>query len=283
MPSPLYQRIILADVDGTLIDGRGRPFGLWSYVRQALSDSLIVLVSSRTVHEVVLAQHVLDVSGPFVAENGAVIAVPAEWGEASPDTVARVSGREFSITPIGVTRHELLGVLRGAASATDLAVEVESAVPGELAALVRSARGRVVVHRDHSPRTHSLRLTIDCAETKRQQLLTTLEGASLTVVSGGRWDVLQGRSHKGLGSRVLLRQIARPSDCPVVAIGDSENDLPMLEVADHRIVMRHADGSVHPALAGVPGVFVPATAGLAGWADILPHLHAQTGGDVAYA
>lgn len=278
----MYQRIILADVDGTVIDRDGRPFGLWDSVREALSDFLIVLVSSRTVHEVVLAQQVLDLAGPFVAENGAIVAVPSESPDVSSIESNRLGRRHFLTTPLGIARRELLGVLRGAAISSDLALEDESAAPDELETVPRKARGRVIVHRDQSPRTHSLRLTVDCAPNKRQQLIATLAGASIGVSNGGRWDVLHGRSDKGLGARALLRQLGRGGASTVVAIGDAENDLPMFDVADHRIVMRRPDGSVHPALSEVPGAFVPATAGVAGWTDVLPYLRAQMGGDMAY-
>ncbi len=96
----------------------------------------------------------------------------------------------------------------------------------------------------------------------------------LAVVRGNRMCHLLGADvSKGNALAALKQRLGEP-DVKVLALGDSPNDLPLLEVADLAVVVPGADGP-HPKLcAGVnSGRFALARAAHAeGWAEAVKRL-----------
>ncbi len=271
---PLRDVLLFSDIDGTLIDALGRPPRAWEAVRDVLDDALIVLCSSRTVPEVVAAQHRLGLHGPFIAENGAVLAFRKDWVATPPGAVTHDGFPDFRTIRLGHGSVQLRSVLLGVASALLFSVEVITEEEVQRVSLDADSAERLVLLRDASHRTHSVLLRILAGPERTALLRHAMARAQLTISDGGRWHVAQHGSSKGMAAR-LMRTMLTPHlrpQAPSVGIGDSENDRSLLEATDIRWVLRQANGQVHPALASLDDVSIADTPGVDGWTDLLPHL-----------
>ncbi|MGQ0648508.1 MAG: HAD-IIB family hydrolase, partial [Gemmatimonadaceae bacterium] len=271
-----YQRIVFSDVDGTLLDEQGRVPKAWRQIRSTLADALLVLTSSRTVEELLAIQQLLEIEGPFIAENGAMIVLTNEWLEHAQGTVITVGDRMLRLIPIGTPGTHLNSMVRGAADASGVTIETHRDVCTADLPSATPSRHSVASHA--LARSHSLLLRLSGTPESRLRFFATLAGAGLTVSHGGRWHVVQGGSSKGIAVRAFLhivRQRCRDDVC-VIGVGDAPNDRSLLEAVDLRFVMRRPDGSIDPSLEKLNDACVAETPGVEGWSDIVHRMHPVT-------
>lgn len=280
---PSYQRVVFSDVDRTLVDRAGRIPAGWASIREALSDAVMVLTSSRTVEELLDVQEALGISGPFIAENGGMLVLTNEWVDQPQGTVVTVGERLLRLIPIGTPSAQLAAIVKGAASTCGIVIEAQRGVTTADVPHT-SPIGAQTVSTHALARAHSLLLRISGSAEQRIRFFTTLARAGLTVSHGGRWHVVQGGSSKGIAVRALLQLIRRriPHELCVIGIGDAENDRSLLEAVDHRFVMRGPDGAVDPSLVDLDDCHVATVAGIEGWNDLVPHMHPATSGERAH-
>jgi predicted mannosyl-3-phosphoglycerate phosphatase (HAD superfamily) len=93
-----------------------------------------------------------------------------------------------------------------------------------------------------------------------------MEQHGATILQGGRFMHVSGDCDKGRALRWLNAQYARQSGTtPVsIAIGDSQNDIAMLEAADFAIIIR-SPSHEPPPLSRSEGVLVTEGYGPVGW------------------
>ena len=89
----------------------------------------------------------------------------------------------------------------------------------------------------------------------------------LHIVTGGRFHPLVGDSDKGRAV-VELRTLYERAWGPIRAIGlgDSPNDLPMLQAVDIPVLVRKPGGAYDPGIR-IPGLVFAPGAGPEGWAE----------------
>ncbi len=68
-----------------------------------------------------------------------------------------------------------------------------------------------------------------------------LEGRGFRVTRGSRFLTVTGQVDKGTAARIVLERFRQKGNVFSVAVGDGENDIPMLEVADLAIVVGDLD------------------------------------------
>jgi len=247
--------ILFSDVDGTLLDETGRyaitPDELSLY-RDAID---LVLASSRTILELSRNQRDLALSGPLVAENGAVVALPWQDSLSTIGTRETIDAREWCVIAVGDEAASIRDAVRDCAfqlgvSSVDQA-DVESTLGRRASVLLRPVPG--ANWDDLIP------------------LATSLRHQGFSVASGGSWLAVTGGADKGKGARALLAVLAlsQPSPSVVAAVGDGDNDVPLLAVASKKFVISGTDGRYHPALTALPDTMCVSKAGLSGWRDVL--------------
>jgi mannosyl-3-phosphoglycerate phosphatase len=262
-------RIIFSDVDGTLLDREGRIPANWEAVLEATSDALFVLTSSRTVEELLYVQQRLGLTGPFIAENGAVVVLTEEWIEAGTGNLLSIDGRVLRQMRLGTPALQLQPVIRGAAEASGVTIEEQQG--GGSAPLASPSP------REPAPgRTHSVLLRLKGQGDSEARFRAALAAAHLTVSHSGRWIVVQGGTSKGTAVLQVRHHIARQTgrEWLSIGVGDAENDRPLLEATHLRFVVRRPDGVIDPALHGIHGAVAPVAAGINGWGEIV-HLMNQ--------
>ena len=103
-------------------------------------------------------------------------------------------------------------------------------------------------------------------EQEWQDFTQTLEQEQIRAIRGGRFIHLMGMSDKVVGMHSVSKryqELAPDCEWIVVAVGDSENDLAMLETADIALVIPHQDGpKIRPKN---PNTIYASSVGSTGW------------------
>ena len=246
-------RWVVTDLDGTLLDHNYS----WEPARSTLASLkqqgvLVIPCTSKTAEEVRAFRQDAGLSDPFIVENGGAIygnnADGSEWvvplGAAHSilrpqlDELSQVLGHELvALEDLSEERGEALTGLRGEALAS--AQRRQWSVP-----------------------------FLTAPEALREPLRQLAAQHELLIVQGNRMShLLSGGSHKGRAVEVLKQHLQQP-DVAVLGLGDSPNDLPLLEAVDQAVVVPGPQGS-HPvfqdAIASGRFALAPAPHG-EGWA-----------------
>ena len=85
-------------------------------------------------------------------------------------------------------------------------------------------------------------------EDAMRRFIESLEAAGLRYTRGGRFHHVMGPTDKGRAVKKIIDHYKKISSGPVtsIALGDSPNDLPMLEAVDKPILVQRPDGSYMP-------------------------------------
>ncbi|MCC6928195.1 MAG: HAD hydrolase family protein [Gemmatimonadaceae bacterium] len=252
--------LLFSDVDGTLLDGRGCYAVSYRALEDFANRILVVLASSRTVLELSRNQRDLGITGPVVAENGAVVAFP--WDDRLQGVGPRevIDDRAWCVIALGVAADLVRSAVQQAAETLGVRYvdqrDVEATLGRRRSILMRPVAG--------------------ASWDSLDALAVRLRGEGFVVSSGGSWLAVTGGVEKGDGARVVRTQLDRLGVryAGVAAVGDAENDVSLLLAAERRFTMRRDDGSWHAALRDLPSSERVLTAGVAGWRDVLHRLTA---------
>jgi predicted mannosyl-3-phosphoglycerate phosphatase (HAD superfamily) len=255
--------ILFIDVDGTFLRGVEGDEVRTRRLASLHQVGPVVFVSSRTVPEMHRFGRQHDFDGDCIAENGVFTVIRDE----------KLAGRY----PGSVTRHGVRAPWFLAAdgwSPRQLGAEVERAL-ARAGVSTEALLGDAVLEAGRRNRWGSLLLPARVADTAQgAQAIATVRGAGLHAALGGRWLTIWRGPNKGEAIRRYARAVedlagARPA---TVAIGDADNDAPMLRAADRAFAFPDESGRLANSLQSIPGVEVLPTAAAEGWHDVLTHL-----------
>jgi mannosyl-3-phosphoglycerate phosphatase family protein len=263
--------VIYTDLDGTLLDHDNYGLGpAGAVLLEMLARNIPVIpVTSKTHAEVQLLCHTLEMTGPFVVENGAAIWVPQTWGLSRPPGSASASGYWCHV--LGKSRGYIRGLLAGLAgewsgrfhALSDMSVRQVCAVTGLDEFSAKRAQAR----------HYSEALLWLGSATDRIGFVQATAELGLQVVEGGRFLHVLAGGGKGTAMGWLHQKICRDlySDAISIAAGDANNDLELLEAADHALVVR---SPVHepPKPHNHPKLYISRLEGPAGWAEGIQHI-----------
>ncbi len=258
-------RMLFSDVDGTVLDRTGHYAMNADEVAPYLCALTIVLASSRTILELSRNQRDLGILGPVVAENGAVVALP--WHEQLESAGVReeIDGRSWCVLTLGLQEDVLRADVQEAARTTGTPCvdqcDVEPTLGRRCSVLLRPIDGAHVA--------------------SLAPLASALRAQGHSVASGGDWLAVTGGADKGRGAHAVIELLATLGARPAIvgAVGDGDNDVPLLHAVEHRFVIARDDGTWHPALRDIPGVSCIDTPGIAGWREVIPRMVMLQGDD----
>jgi mannosyl-3-phosphoglycerate phosphatase family protein len=260
----VHQIVIYTDLDGSLLDHHDYSHAAADALLGELEQQGIpvIPVSSKTRAELVELRNELGNAHPFIAENGAAVFIPVEYFEQQPAGTLERDGffvREFSLprsywlqkleTTARQYRRDYTGF--EALSNDDIV---------RLTGLTPDAARRAAQREYGEP----LRWKGD--EERKAAFIRLMEQHGATILQGGRFMHVSGDCDKGRALRWLNAQFTRARDAsPVsIAIGDSHNDIAMLEAADYAVIIR-SPSHEPPDLARSDGVYLTQAEGPAGW------------------
>jgi mannosyl-3-phosphoglycerate phosphatase len=264
--------VVFTDLDGTLLDEA--TYG-WEAAAPALErcrslDIPVVPVSSKTFSEIEPLRRELRLEHPFVTENGGGIFFPRARHPDPPS--GSVPDGDYWKHTAGASRDELRGALSRIRE--DLGWKIEGfsdmsiARIAELTQLGLSAAAAAAERDFDEPFVF-----LEGPPADLTPLFQAAETYGFQVTPGGRFFHLHGKSDKGSAFRIVsgCYRERRP-ELVTIALGDAENDWPMLEQADYPVFCGGKSRKIPP----IRRLRIAAPPGPAGWntavLDILARL-----------
>tara|TARA_B110000503_G_scaffold63672_2_gene100421 strand:+ start:8725 stop:9564 length:840 start_codon:yes stop_codon:yes gene_type:complete len=258
--------LVFSDLDGSLLDHHSYSFAAARPMITALQslDIPLILASSKTRAEILDLRTALGNHHPFIVENGAAIVIPKQAFPAQP--VDTTEQGEYWVHEMAPPRSQWLTVLANLAG--EFPNEFDSFFSAGVAGIVEMTGLSPSEAQAANDRCYSEPVRWLGAAQRETLFIQRLHEAGATVFKGGRLLSVSGSCDKGQALRWLRSRYQectgnKPQD---LAIGDSENDIPMLEAAGTALLIR---SPVHdfPTLSKADAVIRSQQYGPAGWAE----------------
>lgn len=262
MPDTSENLILFTDLDGTLLDHFTYDYTEALPAIAQLEQKQIpwVINSSKTFVEILELRQTLGNQHPFIVENGAAIYIPQGlyqlWHslgymhalDSQPDT----DNPSWHKVILGKTRDQMHPFLEAAKKQFqfDCLTQLTDAEVVKLTGLTEEQAKQAKNRQFSEPLVW--RDSDDALEALTQQA----HAASLKVQRGGRFVHLMGHTDKGMALTVLSAVYQKQSpqtNIITVALGDGENDIPMLLKANIAVFIT---SPAHPTPA-YPAKFAP--------------------------
>ena len=267
-PTPF---IVVTDLDGTLLDHYTYSWEAAAATLEVLKQRQIPVIinTSKTFDEVVALQQSLGVTAPFIVENGSAVFLPKDHYPSVQQGLQAHQG--FYCKLLGQQRQQIVTFLhdlrKGKAWQFSGYSDWDLAKISELTGL--DAAGAEM----SQSRAFSEPLIWQDSSDNLQQFKNVLQQENLTLLKGGRFYHVLGSTNKGLATKWV--QSLYTENTPVVCLGDSPNDVEMLDVADVPVWVK-SDKQPYPELTR-PNAKMLCTDGVGpvGWAEALNHILQQ--------
>ena len=259
--------LVFTDLDGSLLDHHSYRFDAAVPVLRRLEQAGIpvIAVTSKTRVEIESIRAELDNNHPFVVENGAAIYIPASYFSRQPEGTVERDG--YQVLEFSPGRQKWLEILR--ALEPEFAGEFEYFYRAQVAGIVEMTGLSAAAAALANQREFSEPVKWLGSEQRKEQFVSALRARGAHPLQGGRFLTLAGDCDKGRALSRLREIYAAQLDNVVIhdiAIGDSNNDIAMLEAAETALLIK---SPVHdyPELRRKGGVMRSSGFGPLGWAE----------------
>lgn len=235
--------LVATDLDGTLLDHR-----TYSHTAAAPAIGLlksknipIIFNTSKTRHEVLAIQQAMAIAAPYIVENGSAVYLPKTLFDTAPDNASddgeawqKILGKErsFIIEQIHKLREKYAWRFEGFFDWSVEQVVHHTGLDQETAAAALNRQfSEPVIWQD--------------SDDNFSAFVSALKNCQLNIIRGGRFIHIIGNCDKGSALTWLVTQYHtltghKPK---LIALGDSQNDIDMLSVADYAVAVK---SPVHP-------------------------------------
>ena len=265
-------RLIFTDLDDTLLDHYTNSFKPAARLLAGLSERGIPVIinSSKPFAEIVRIRKKMANTDPFIVENGAAIYLPKYRFPRCPDHCSEY-GDYWFYSNVRLREHWLM-LMRG----------FESQFSSLYTAMSEMSIEEIEEFTDLSAedakyaakRQFSEALYWHGRDEDKKLFIETIQGWGGYVLEGGRFLHVGDRTSKGSAMQWLCRCYDHhfsTRQFQTYALGDSPNDVDMLECADWAVVVA-SPGHPAPKLERVEQVVYTKKCGPEGWAESLMQL-----------
>lgn len=236
--------IIYTDLDGTLLDHQSYEFDAAKPALQAIRRQNIplILTSSKTRLEIERLRHRLDNNHPFIAENGGAIYIPTGYFRSEFAFDHRKDG--YCIIELAIPYSKLRRALLEIREETGIRIlgfgDLDARELAKISSLPLSD-AKLALKREYD---EPLVLEEELERSEYESFKKAVENHGLELMEGGRFLHLIGESDKGKAAGWLMTVFRNEikDELTSVAIGDSTNDLAMLEAVDLPILVEGPNG-----------------------------------------
>jgi mannosyl-3-phosphoglycerate phosphatase len=259
----MRNNIIFTDLDGTLLEHHTYSFDAAQPALHQIKKYNIPLIfcTSKTKAEIFYWQKKIGNTHPFISENGGGLYIPNQYFDFKYDYDASFNG--YNLIRFGISYQQLIQAaatlkeqfnIRSFAEMSTSEISDDTGLPIDQATLAKQ-------------REFELPLKfLDVDQTS--DILAAIKKMDLIVMSGGRYHHIMGHHNKGTAVKRLLHLYTKKYSClQSIALGDSQNDLSMLDEVDIPIVVQRPDGSyISSKYQQAPGI------GPRGWCSAITNL-----------
>lgn len=256
--------IVITDLDGTLLDEK--------YSFEAAAPALgllreksvpVVVCSSKTRPEIELYRQKMGLKDPFIVENGGAVFIPAGYFGFAAEEEA---GDGYQTVELGKRYSEIRGALQRVIRDTGIKARGFGDMSAEeVASLAGLTLPEAVLARQ---REFDEPFVFGEGETGVQRFLEAIAAEGFKWTRGAFYHIL-GDNDKGKAARLLKGYYEKEHGrVSVIALGDSLNDLPLLEEADFPVLVRKKDGG-YEAGVDLPGLMRTEGVGPEGWKEAI--------------
>ena len=261
--------LIFTDLDGSLLDHDTYSHAPADDLLAALKKNHVPVIpcTSKTQAELEAIRTELENNHPFIAENGAAVFIPEEYFAVTENTL--VLRKPFWVKEFIQSRahwQSLLAQLPNDLQETFITFE-QAGVKGiaQMTGL-NMDQATLAANRQYGEPLKWLG-----TEAQRNVFIQLMHQAGANVLQGGRFLHISGQTNKGLALNWLKQQYS--SSAPTrktiaLALGDSDNDIAMLEAADYAVIIRSP--SHPPPIVTNPNpkqVYTTQSEGPSGWVE----------------
>ena len=264
-------KLIFTDLDGSLLDHHSYSFQPAATMLAELEQRGIpvIPITSKTKAELLPLRNQLNNPHPFIIENGAAIYIPCGYFSQQPKNSKTVD--DFWVLENAASRSTWQTLLDSQAAEFSAEYQTfDSAFREHGAEGITQLTGlnhhlaTLANQRDYSEPVHWTG-----TPERKIMFVEKMQSLGATVLQGGRFLNIGGDTDKGralVQLEKLYLQQAGQSTCQTLAIGDSGNDISMLEQASSALIIK-SDHHAPPALTRSENVSISAQTGPQGWAS----------------
>jgi len=267
--------IIFTDLDGTLLDASysfEKALPALELIRQRAIP--LILCSSKTRTEIEYYRRKLANARPFVSENGGGIFIPKKYFD-SPLSIASFPIEEeadYDVVRLGARYYDLRKALRELQQEGFEITGFGDMTVSELADIANMNHDEAMMAKErdfdepfiYKGPGHGL-----------PRLFISINQKGFTFTQGRFFHIL-GSSDKGIAVSILTDLYMRKyGNIKTIALGDSPNDIPMLERVDFPIVVQKQDSMYDPQI-DMPKLIRADGIGPEGWNKALMELLHRT-------
>lgn len=259
--------IVFTDLDGTLLNARDYRYdaAIPTLDRLKRLEIPVIPVTSKTRAEVEQLRSAIGLTDPFVVENGSGIFIPAADDRFPLATEPRIDGyRVVQLSSSYREARDRVAKLSQALGVTlcgfgDLNPEDVYAITGLTIEEAKRAQARDFTEPFMVP-----------SHVSAEAVAMAAASLGFRVVVGDRFaHAIDPRSGKGIAVQMLIDLYPVPRErLTIISLGNSPNDLEMLELASRPIIVPAETGKPHPGFAQYHWPIAPAS-GSQGWAEAM--------------
>jgi len=235
--------IVFTDLDVTLLDHSTYSYREAEKALRSLREKGIhlVLCSSKSRDEIKIYRDKLSNNEPFISENGGAIYIPEEYGLKCE---FNKTDNGFLVVEIGSEYKILNSVFGEIRRKTGINVKsIAEFTVDEVVALTGLSREEACLAQK---KEYSLPFIIDGSEEDVKTIKDEIRLSGFNYTEGARFAYLMGGNDKGKAVNILVdifRKNYPETKIVTVGLGDSLNDLPMLEVVDKAFLVKKELGN----------------------------------------
>ncbi|GAB6069145.1 mannosyl-3-phosphoglycerate phosphatase-related protein [Thiomicrorhabdus hydrogeniphila] len=243
------RKLLFTDLDGSLLDHHNYDYSQALPALQSLNEQNIpwILTTSKTAEEVLDIKNTLNNTYPFIVENGAGIFWPKqsmvfsdafkrEWLQNIE--IEDWHGEYEFISLNAISMSKMLELAQRFRKQFNLIFTSFSEMSNQQ---VADCTGLTIEQAAKAKQRHfSEPLLWQDTDEQLNQFARHLKPFGLQVIKGGRFVHLMGLSNKGLALQFLTAYYHQAWKEPIetMALGDGNNDVPLLEKSDYPVIIR---------------------------------------------